>query len=296
MFWNFRADCRRGFTLVELTVAIAVIGLLVSLSLPAVQQAREASRRASCVSRLNQIGLAIHNYEERHQCVPFQSLDGSFLVTMLPDLDQGSLHSQYAVRPSYRGLEQVNVPLYHCPSDNGALSYPITNYVGNFGHGFQKNGFNGIFGNRLMPIRFSEITDGTSNVAAVSECLANGSDRRSKVFRTPFPLIAPDQLDQFMHLCRQSAEQGLTTSRTRGSPWIWPVPFASYDHTMFPNDVSCANDRLYMSGTMSASSYHPGGVNVLYVDGHVAFVATQIDLEVWRAIGDRQGGVPFVPF
>lgn len=99
----------QGFTLVELLVGIAIIGTMVGLLLPAVQSAREATRRLQCSNNLRQMGLAVHNYHDVHKALPPSALgvqrdvNGSMVtfagltpfVAILPFFEQENLQRQF---------------------------------------------------------------------------------------------------------------------------------------------------------------------------------------------------------
>src|SRR5262245_42284075 len=140
-------DRSPGFTLIELLVVMAIIGVLTSLLLPAVQQAREAARRTQCKNNLKQIGIALHNYESSHGLFPPSciinpyvrgSIDGisfpdSLMVCttgfgwgamLLPYVEQAPLYNQFNFSTACWAIANkvpaaTPVQVFLCPSATG---------------------------------------------------------------------------------------------------------------------------------------------------------------------------------
>jgi prepilin-type N-terminal cleavage/methylation domain-containing protein len=211
---------RVGFTLVELLVVIAIIGVLVALLLPAVQSAREASRRIKCANHLKQIGLALQNYENTFKILPMGTMNipGAFAATqvannasphpmMLPYLEQGNAIALFDFNSDINGstsnlqARQQKVPVFLCPSHPPTPPFVpsvsqcpngcgLTNYVQSLGNNANYAGVGGVadgpFGRRYGA-RFAEITDGLSNTGFFAEILIGPSPGAG----TPSPGVVP---------------------------------------------------------------------------------------------------------
>lgn len=107
----------------ELLVVIAIIGVLVALLLPAVQAAREASRRSQCQNNLRQIGIAVHNFHDTNNELPPARIGYEYLgwtVLIMPFIEQTNLYEQFdpklKISAQPAAALQASVPGYVCPS------------------------------------------------------------------------------------------------------------------------------------------------------------------------------------
>lgn len=119
----------KGFTLVELLVTIAIIGVLVALLLPAVQAAREAGRRAQCTNGVRQIALAVHNHHDAHNVVPVSARPVGLtlqpriaaLSHLLPYLEEANVSDRLDLKLNWshidnRGAVNTSIEVFNCPS------------------------------------------------------------------------------------------------------------------------------------------------------------------------------------
>ena len=306
-----------AFTLVELLVVIAIIGVLVSLLLPAVQNAREAARRMQCTGNLRQLSLAMLNYESVHRVLPaagivditeesFQSRTGkmfSWAVLILPQLGQTVLHNQFNFDVSV--LEQLNEPqaehfsLMLCPSGQAHERYFVDDdltegkrfakgnyaaYVGPYHVDNQKEFPGAIVGHGQ---KLTMITDGTSNTLMLAEVRARAQEQDQRgAWALPWTgssLLAFD-MHHNPHGNGPYVPHHITDGLTQRPNNQGPTPDVIY-HCV--DKAGSQLDRMpcatwttgYPYGFLSASprSFHPGGVNVAFVDGHVGFLTDDID-------------------
>jgi len=315
---------RGGFTLIELLVVVAVIAILVGLILPAVQAAREAARRVQCTNNLKQMGLALANYETAKLVYPFGVGGGgppgreprwSTHSQLLPFLEQGELFNAL----NFAGVPWLHDPVYSaanrtalttgvagflCPSDTDQITelsgLAHNNYracAGTLPLNLEKDFLvpggkgrnNGAFWFQSA-ISPSHFRDGASSTAAFSErCLGNSArpDPRSDHYMTGSSVEA----------CRGA---GLPATSRLADPYEWSgerwgdgnALYTRYYHILPPQMPSCLLAGTHDYGNpvvITATSRHPGGVNMLTADGSVRFVKETVAEPVWKALGTIAG-------
>jgi prepilin-type N-terminal cleavage/methylation domain-containing protein len=294
-----------GFTLVELLVVVAIIGILIALLLPAIGMARESARKSHCGSNLRQIGIGLHVYLTTNGCLPpgyitevRENLDdngpgwawGSMLLPYLEQQDVYKLidHDFAIADAANEQARLFSLPIWICPSDGeferevDILRKPsgpnicrmaAANYVGSAGSVRPtcktcRDYFDGVFG-RNRAIKPKDERDGFSQTLAAGE----------RAFHWSSPVwigVPPDS---------KLADRQNVGKFAAGPGYVLGTTFR--DGFNIEKEILDADEEL--SYSESFGSRHPGGCHFLCCDGGVRFVFETIDPDVMNKLSTRSG-------
>jgi prepilin-type N-terminal cleavage/methylation domain-containing protein len=305
---------RRGFTLVELLVVIAVIGILIALTLPAIQAVRESARMITCKSNLRQIGIAMHVYHEDRGRLPtgWKSRNPAgdpgwgWATALLPFIEQGSvIRSQLDLRLPIEDEEnaagrRVSIALYLCPTDSADGIFMIgagddhDHDHGDDDHDEDEHDEDDNHGHdhddgseHNIDTEHEPLFDvGRSNYAGVfgDEEIADHPDDGTGTFfensRIGFRHIT-DGLSNTIIIGERSSQFGGTT-------WTGVIPDAAESMARV---VGATDHRPNEDGGHfdDFSSFHRQGANFLFGDGGVRVITDEVDLDVYRGLSTRAG-------
>lgn len=263
-------NSRRGFTLIELSVSLSVIGVLLAITVPAIECVRESARTVQCKVHLHEIGLAIHNFESQNLMLPAGcDVAGgnrhSWCTRLLPYWDQGAIYRNYdwtrawndsdgTVNHTNKDLTSRTVSVFLCPSEPNERQGG-TDYGGNYGTTLSGMSPSFDIGGgweagalvvintqgsqpRYIPTRWGEFTDGLSQTSLVYEC--TGLTTEAGNWGNGFNCLAID----------------------------YPINSDLNGHTI-------------------KSSHAAGGGHVLFADGHVKFLTNGIDVDLLARLATR---------
>jgi len=311
-------------------VVVAIIGILVMFTLPAIQRTRETARSTACLNNLHQLGIAVRHYHEENGAYPpgrFRGTKGlhrwSQHARLLPYLEQERVHLNIDYHKSPGNgtnarVRTAQIATFRCPSDSNRMitsynknhfGWGKNNYKGNAGNdiGLMVNGReqnNGIFLTDVV-VRDAHVTDGESNTALFAEAVLGDANDQSVEIPSDWFRISESHTtrEAVYQACQNVVPQtGPANQICRsGRNWVWGnyIP-TRYNHVMLPNGASCArrnstngdldagvNDK---GGATTASSRHIGGINIVMADSSARFILSSIDIQVWWALGSRNGG------
>jgi prepilin-type N-terminal cleavage/methylation domain-containing protein/prepilin-type processing-associated H-X9-DG protein len=309
---------RTGFTLIELLVVIFVIGVLVALLLPAVQSAREAMRRAQCANNLKQLCLAVHNYHDSHSAIPptgtglvARGNNFSMKARLLSYIEQGAAFdalnmSVSDAQDANTTINRVLIGVLLCPSDSNVPDQTrgYHNYPNNLGTWKYDNG-NRMDGpaylladpGRGPTITMASVGDGLSGTALFSEFIRGDGKTDSDGLQQIYVNNIPEAIQPLVQLAASCQAASMRGYGLKGHEWLDHDcgQGGGYSHVQTPNRRACqdlgpGNPHASDHTLIGASSYHPGGVNVGFLDGSVRFIKDTTAPQNWAAIGTRASG------
>jgi len=303
---------RNGFTLIELLVVIAIIAILVALLLPAVQQVREAARKSLCQDNLHNLAIAMHSYHDNNKVFPyaFDEREKLWQACILPQIEQKPLFDTLIYQEGGAGNWDSGsanetacatiIDLFRCPSLPKDLPIDNNNIEGRVPISYRVNAGSNVYSDDLSTIPapvptgavaldsnkcdgmfygdsrlgMQHVIDGTSNTIFIGESATDPSYVRDG-----------QGMDYWQIGCPQSGG------------WV----YGGASGTEFTEGVGATSVRMNgrfdvtvhgVFAELSFGSWHAGGAHFGMGDGVVKFISENVDINVYRAAGTRDGGEP----
>jgi prepilin-type N-terminal cleavage/methylation domain-containing protein len=315
---------REAFTLVELLVTIAIIGMLIGLLLPAVQAAREAARQTQCANNLRQLGIGFHGHHDACGRFPpsYEIRVGGggsmgppnpttrdagpgwgWGMLLLPYLEQGNLHESF--NPALPCWDPQNAPaaktalaVYLCPSGGERTPFDVLDSSGNRlamfarSHYVANVGQEEPWGTSLDD--YSGIADGPlyrnskTRVADVLDGVSNtvflGEHHPVLSSKTWVGVVPGASVCPSPRFAFSSCDFAATLVNVHSGPAVTEVPPVIHP----PNSPQCHVCQMYAE--------HPGGCHVLLGDGSSRFISEYISQPIWAALASRAKGEPIANY
>lgn len=302
---SLRLVRHRGYTLIELSFVTVIMGILVALLLPAVQQAREAARRTECKNNLHQLGIAFHTYQDAFRTLPPGVVDlsgpiqhtpsgyhHSWVTSLLPYLDQPVLARHLdphlsIYEESQLEVTQVVLPTMLCPSDGAPVRATqenqrvgLSNYAGNHhssSASIDVTNHGVLFLNSR--VRYNDIYDGVTSTVLAGEMIRDEHDlgwasgTRATLRNAGTPLNNATATTGYGGYGGYGGSGGYSGG---GGSIQQPSPVVLVEASHDPGGFS---------------SHHTGGAQFLLCDGSVRFLSENIDPLTFLQLFDRAEGV-----
>jgi prepilin-type N-terminal cleavage/methylation domain-containing protein len=305
---------RRGFTLIELLVVIAIIAVLVAILLPAVQQAREASRASSCRNNLKQFGIALHSYAETHSRLPMGAMgrptttpatgnNFAFHVLLLPYMDQTALYNKFDFNLHYNSgpnyaLKEVAPSFLQCPSsrtaDQSMSESSPTAHIAQVAHYYGVAGPKGT--NPVTAAAWPmQATTGAANdhggfassgllIRNVAYRLADATDGLTNTFL--MGEVSAETAPGWSSIYRPWT-QGASNDAAAGASYA--MRNVSKSINRYSGYSGNTSGRLY--NDVAFSSQHVGGAHFMLGDGSVRFLSENIDFVTYQIAASKDDNI-----
>lgn len=317
------ANQRSGITLIETLVVIGIIGILLFISLPAVQYVRETARRTTCENNLRQLTLAILNHESAHSALP-DLYNGTFLehpryapdefhyhswrTAILPSLEQSTLYDRIdftsaATAAANQSIANTRLPVYVCPSTSNPTA--IVPDIQPFKDGTTpshtigtaaRSDYEVIGGVSFRPSGTKDLEN--VKFGAWGEPRSYPSSASSITYRKARLRDISDGQSNTMLIAERGGRPDLYEKGRAVDPYPYHNSKSGMDHyqaawaisTHFWWTVFWHEQGVNETNRTGVFGFHPSGANAGLADGSVRFLHESVDQAVLNALATRSAG------